>query len=93
MDEAPSRWSQPAAFLGNQNDPAIYRGFSQLRSRLLIQTMTEVTEIEHKLNDLDRSDAGAEMLNRRFGSTEYDGWDAAQRDLLNQLREKMIEYG
>jgi hypothetical protein len=55
--------------------------------------MTELTEIEHKLNDLDRSDAGAEMPNQRLGRAEDDGWDAAQRDLLNQLQEKLIQYG
>jgi hypothetical protein len=56
--------------------------------------MAEITSIEKKLDDLDISDAKDPNMVYRLRRNEwYEGWDTAQRDLLEKLRTKLSEYG
>lgn len=50
--------------------------------------------IEKRLDDLDESDALEPDLAYRLKRCSWDEeWDRSQRDLLEELKRKMVEYG
>jgi hypothetical protein len=56
--------------------------------------MAEITSIQKELDTLDQCDAEDESMHYRLRRNEwYDGWDKAQKDLLDKLRTKLLEYG
>jgi hypothetical protein len=56
--------------------------------------MAEITRLEKELDDLDISDANNPDMAYRLRRNEwYEGWDTTQRDLLEKLRTKLLEYG
>jgi hypothetical protein len=90
----PVGWPQLAAFLNSADNYAIFRRFGTAHCRVLLHLMAEITSIEKKLDDLDISDAKDPNMVYRLRRNEwYEGWDTAQRDLLEKLRTKLSEYG
>ena len=56
--------------------------------------MAEITSIEKELDSLDQSDANDKNMQYRLRRNEwYEGWDTKQKDLLDKLRAKLLEYG
>lgn len=95
MKDYPQGWPQLAALHHKYDNFAIYRRFGLIHSRLLVQLQAEIALLEYKLSDLDQADASTGSENAwRLGTTEYEEyWDSDQRDLLKELREKVLQYG
>lgn len=80
--------------IASDSDFTIFRGFKQSHVRVLLQLQVEINELEKALLHLDKSDETSSTTNNRLRSTEFeDGDDTAQRDLLNELRLKLLQYG
>jgi hypothetical protein len=87
-------WPQLAAFLNSADNHAIFRRFGTEHCRVLLHLMAEITSIQKELEILDQADAeNKDMLYRLRRNEWHEGWDTAQKDLLDKLRTKLLEYG
>jgi len=87
-------WPQLAAFLNSADNHAIFRRFGTEHCRILLHLMAEITSIQKELDKLDHADAeNNDMLYRLRRNEWYEGWDTTQKDLLDKLRAKLLEYG
>jgi hypothetical protein len=87
-------WPRLAAFLNSANNHAIFRRFGTEHCRVLLHLMAEITSIQKELDKLDQADAeNKDMLYRLRRNEWREGWDTAQKDLLDKLRTKLLEYG
>lgn len=95
LDETyPLGWPQLAAFLNSADGSAIFRRFGTAHCRVLIHLQAEITGIEKALSDLDASDSSQPDKLYRLRRHEWqEGWDTAQKALLDKLRLKLSEYG
>jgi hypothetical protein len=87
-----------AEFQNSASSLRMFRRFGHEHCRILLHLQAEITSIKQKLDDLDRMDAlskGSDNdLEYRLTRNEwYKGWDCAQKDLLDSLRVKLLEYG
>jgi len=82
------------AFFQNSDDSfAVYRRFGWLSARLLVQLEIELTELEQRLLDLDAEDGRDSVLRHRLWLREgFEGWNADQRVITDNIRVKMGEY-
>jgi hypothetical protein len=87
-------WPQLAAFLNSADNYAIFRRFGTEHCRVLLHLMAEITSIEKDLDILDQTDSkNKDMLYRLRRNEWYEGWDTGQKDLLDKLKTKLLEYG
>lgn len=87
-------WPQLAAFLDSADSFAIFRRFGNSHCRVLLHLQAEITSLEKQLRELDIHDAKTPDLHYRLRRNEhYDGWDPAQKDLLEKLQQKLSIYG
>lgn len=100
IDETyPQGWPQLAAFLNSSDNFAIFRHFGTAHCRLLLHLQAELTEIEKQLDDLDKSDSETgptSKIDLRYRLTRnewYEGWNPAQKNLLDTFKAKLLEYG
>jgi hypothetical protein len=90
----PDGWPRVAAFLNSCNSFGIYRRFGQCHSRLLVNRMANITDLERQLHDLDEADEdGGEATQWRLKSRCPEGFDTARRDLLENLEKEVNAYG
>jgi hypothetical protein len=90
----PLGWPQLAAFLNSADSFAIFRRFGIAHCRVLVHLQAEITALEKELDALDIHDSVTQgMLYRLRRNEWYEGWDPAQKDLLEKLRLKLSEYG
>ena len=94
-DEAyPNGWPRLAAFHDTNDGLAIFRRFGKSHCRVLLHLQAEITQIEKDLEELDLKDATQPNMLYRLRRNEWkDGWDTAQKDLLEKLRLRLLEYG
>ena len=72
----------------------IFRGFKRLHARILLQLEVEISQLEEALDKLDKEDHADPARRYRLTKTKHEkDWDPMQRNLLDQLREKLKEYG
>jgi Family of unknown function (DUF6594) len=79
----------------SEDNFAIFRRFGLLHCRVLVQLQAEIQLLEEKLSALDQSDASPGSPNAwRLLTSEFkEGWDSEKRDLVIELREKLLQYG
>jgi hypothetical protein len=94
VDDYPEGYPQLAAFMNSDDTFANVRRFGRLSSRLLLHLQNELTALEKQLDDLDKSDAANQVLEKRLrGYENYSGWTDEQTKLLNQIQAKYSQYG
>jgi hypothetical protein len=72
----------------------MFRRFGQEHCRVLLHLEAEITRIKQDLDALDTADSQSEKLKYRLKRNEWcEGWDRAQKDLLENLRVKLVQYG
>ena len=79
----------------------MYRSFSYLHSRLLLNLQDEVRSLEQKLDTLDKLDAansedgvsGALQSRVKDLRKARQDWEGSRQALLAELRQKLLEYG
>jgi hypothetical protein len=95
IEEHPHGLPQLAAFLNSADHFAIYRRFGVSHCRILVQLQIEIAQLEKYLSEIDRQDSAAESMAWRLHTTEFpDSHNSPrQKDLLEQLRGKLLLYG
>ena len=98
MEDTPNGFPRLAAFQASDTNFALYRSFSYLHSRVLLDLQDEITCLERELDDIDEVDD--EVDPRRLKSRDYDiqqptgeGADRSRRVILREIKAKLIEYG
>jgi hypothetical protein len=72
----------------------MHRGFKNCHNRILLHLEVQITELEKKLDNLDKEDAADPDREHRLKWTEHEeGWDAAQTELIDTLISKLKKYG
>ncbi|EPE24167.1 hypothetical protein GLAREA_08017 [Glarea lozoyensis ATCC 20868] len=89
----PDGWPRLAAFQNSASSLRMFRRFGNEHCRVLLHLQAEITTIHQKLDELDLADSNSEDMRYRLKRNEWhEGWDCAQKDLLESLRVKLIQY-
>lgn len=98
MEGTPNGFPRLAAFHASEANFSLYRSFSYLHSRVLLDLQDEITSLERELDEIDLDDS--EVDPDRLRSRELDVDRAAdegtlrnRRVILREIKEKLIEYG
>ena len=91
----PDGWPRLAALLNGCDSFGIYRRFGQCHSRLLLNHMANITDLERQVHELDEADAaGGEATQWRLKNRYHEeGLDTTKKDLLKTLENELNEYG
>jgi hypothetical protein len=98
VDETPNGFPRLAAFQSSEANFSLYRSFSYLHSRVLLDLQDEITTLERELDDIDLDDA--DEYPDRLRSRELDvdraaneGTTRNRRVILREIKDKLMEYG
>ena len=98
MEETPNGFPRLAAFQSSEANFALYRSFSYLHSRVLLDLQDEITTLEKELDDLDWDDHDSDP--ERLRTREYDvevpessTSTRTRRTVLREIKSKLLEYG
>jgi hypothetical protein len=99
VEETPNGFPRLAAFQSSEANFALYRSFSYLHSRVLLDLQDEITSLEKELDEIDIDDEMDDP--NRLRSRELDEIRAAEGDsnqrsrrvILREIRTKLMEYG
>ncbi|PMD40347.1 hypothetical protein L207DRAFT_565827 [Hyaloscypha variabilis F] len=92
-EKFPRGWPKLAAFINSADDLTMFRRFGRAHCRILLHLEAEITILERKLDLLDTHDAESPDFRYRLMSSKWrEGWDPAQKNLLNELKTKLFEY-
>ena len=61
--------------------------------RVLLHLTCEITALEKELDALDEADSNAFTRYRLRRNEFHEGWDSKQKELLEKLKGKLVEYG
>ncbi|KAH3906374.1 hypothetical protein HBI56_198060 [Parastagonospora nodorum] len=97
LEDTPKGFPRLAAFQSSEANFSLYRSFSYLHSRVLLDLQDEITSLERELDDIDADDF--EDKPQRLRSREVDVGEAIRegsmrnrRVILREIREKLMEY-
>jgi hypothetical protein len=95
VEETPNGFPRLAAFQSSEANFSLYRSFSYLHSRVLLDLQDEITTLEGELDSIDWQDFDEDE--DRLKSREY---DVSQPDdtrnrrvVLRDIKAKLMEYG
>ncbi|KAI4697883.1 uncharacterized protein J4E84_001017 [Alternaria hordeiaustralica] len=85
-------------FQSSEANFSLYRSFSYLHSRVLLDLQDEITSLEKELDDIDWDDFDEEpsrLQSRQFDNSQPDGEGAprSRRVILRDIKAKLMEYG
>jgi len=99
LEGCPNGYPRLASFLASEGNFSLYRGFSYLHSRVLLELQDDIAALERELDNLDTVDdetaTGKRRLkNRQFDTRQSRGDDGfrLRREILSDLRIKLLEY-
>ncbi|KAH7409597.1 hypothetical protein BKA64DRAFT_705362 [Cadophora sp. MPI-SDFR-AT-0126] len=91
--KAPDGFPRLAAFVSSDDDYEICRGFKTLHNRLICHREVELTELERRLAELDKSDENHPVTGHRLRRIKHkEGWDEEQNKLMDEIDVKLKEY-
>ncbi len=96
VEEYPNGYPRASAYLNSDVGTALFRRFGTLHSRALLYKQLELTELEARLEKLDRDDEEKEetkwrnsrSINRRDGEGNEE-----RKALIEEIVKKLEEYG
>jgi hypothetical protein len=98
VEDTPNGYPRLAAFQASESNFALYRGFSYLHSRVLLDMQDELTALEKELDELDdfeenplRLKSRTEDIQESQNDDEPDG--RTRRQVLAEIKTKLTEYG
>jgi hypothetical protein len=98
VENTPNGFPRLAAFQSSEANFSLYRSFSYLHSRVLLDLQDEITTLENELDEIDWDDFDENP--DRLRSREIDVREAAnegnprnRRVLLDEIRTKLLQYG
>jgi len=93
VDDYPKGYPQLAAFANSDDTFANVRRFGRLSYRLLAHLQNDLTEMEKKLDELDKQDAADKTMERRLrGYEHFSGWNDEQRKLVANILATYSQY-
>ncbi|CAN9107261.1 unnamed protein product [Alternaria sp. RS040] len=97
LEGTPNGFPRLAAFQASDTNFALYRSFSYLHSRVLLDLQDEITSLEAELDEIDLEDSFEDQ--RRLMSRDYDasqphdeGAPRSRRVVLREIKIKLLEY-
>ena len=98
MENTPNGFPRLAAFQSSEANFSLYRSFSYLHSRVLLDLQDEITSLEKELDEIDWDDFDEEPDRLRSREIDVDAADSdgtarTRRVILREIREKLMEYG
>jgi len=98
VEKTPNGFPKLAAFQSSEANFSLYRSFSYLHSRVLLDLQDEITSLEKELDDIDWDDFDEEpsrLQSRQFDNSQPDGEGAprSRRIILRDIKAKLMEYG
>lgn len=98
MEDTPNGYPRLAAFQSSEANFGLYRSFSYLHSRVLLDLQDEITTLEKELDekDMDDEDDAPHRLQSREVDEEQesnDGSERSRRVILREIRQRLVEYG
>jgi hypothetical protein len=98
VEATPNGFPRLAAFQSSEANFSLYRSFSYLHSRVLLDLQDEITSLERELDELDLDDADAEPDRLRSRELDVDrasreGTSRNRRVILREIKGKLMEYG
>jgi hypothetical protein len=96
VEDLPNGYPRASAYLNSDVGTTLFRRFGTLHSRALLYKQHELTELEAKLEKMDRDDAetvetswrNSRSINRRDGEDNED-----KKALIEEIVTKLEEYG
>ena len=99
VEDCPKGYPKLAAFLSSEHNFSLYRGFSYLHSRVLLDLQDEISTLEKELDTADTFDSENGHENR-LSSRRRDqvyaqniAADRSRRHILSDIRAKLVDYG
>lgn len=91
----PDGWPRVAAFMESSDSFGIFRKFGQCHTRLLISHMSNITDLETELHEIDKRDelGGKDTEWRLKNRYHEEGMDTTKRNLETRLEKEIIAYG
>ena len=95
MDNTPNGFPRLAAFQSSESNFSLYRSFTYLHSRILLDLQDEIAGLERELDEIDWDDFDEDP--NRLRSRDFDKisaeTDARSRTvILKEIRVKLMEY-
>ncbi len=99
LESCPDGYPRLAGFLSSESNFSLYRGFSYLHSRVLLQLQDDIAVLEQELDFLDaadRDDSRTKNLKRgrydkKHPRPEEDGF-RSRKEILANIHSKLLEY-
>jgi hypothetical protein len=95
VEETPNGFPRLAAFQSSEANFSLYRSFSYLHSRVLLDLQDEITALEAELDDIDWRDHDEDedrLKSRDFDVRQPDD-TRNRRVILREIKAKLMEYG
>jgi hypothetical protein len=98
VEETPEGFPRLAAFQSSEAKFALYRSFSYLHSRILLDLQDEITSLEKELDEIDEDDSHADPDRLRSREIDVDrasreGSSRNRRVILREIKDRLMEYG
>lgn len=98
MENTPNGFPRLAAFQSSEANFSLYRSFSYLHSRVLLDLQDEIRELEKELDEIDWDnfdDDPDRLRSREIDVTKAAGEGDARnrRVILREIKNKLMEYG
>ncbi|KAH7558292.1 hypothetical protein BM1_05564 [Bipolaris maydis] len=97
VEETPNGFPRLAAFQASEPNFSLYRSFSYLHSRVLLDLQDQITCLEKELDEIDWEDHDEDA--DRLKSRDYDvqqpdgeGEPRTRRVILREIQSKLLEY-
>lgn len=91
-----------AAYQSSESSWSIYRGFSYLHARVILNVQEEIRLLEAQLEKLDMIHSCDDVTKKRLrsrrddleqGKADGEEGDSKRNTLLNKIRDKLLSYG
>lgn len=98
VENTPNGFPRLAAFQSSEANFSLYRSFSYLHSRVLLDLQDEITTLEKELDEIDWDDFDDEPDRLRsrdidVAKASQDGNARNRRVILREIKDKLMEYG
>jgi hypothetical protein len=96
VEAYPEGYPQQAAFQASEPSWSIYRGYSYLHSRVILDLQDELRCLEERLEEIDSENKGTNRVRSRKGDLKHarrQGKKSPRAVLMEELHGKLIKYG
>jgi hypothetical protein len=96
VEKYPEGYPQQAAFQASEPSWSIYRGFSYLHSRVILDLQDELRCLEENLEEIDSENEENDRVRSRKNDLKHalqEGIESPRARLIERLHDKLMKYG